>query len=53
MEFVNGNKPSTVEIHVKMSRGELENILFDMRDGCTAEDPYAATEEFMTYLKGL
>lgn len=53
MEFVNGDKPNTVEIHVKMTREELDDILSDMRSGCTATNPYAATEELTTYLKGL
>jgi hypothetical protein len=52
MEFPN-KASDTVEIHVKMSRDELADLLHDMNHDITAEDPYQATEDFMDYLKGL
>lgn len=53
MEFINGDRPKLVEIHVKMTVSELEQILADMQNDCTQRNPYVATEEFMTYLKEL
>ncbi len=41
---------TTVEVHVRMTRGELESLLSDMMSDCTHKDPYTITEEFMTYL---
>lgn len=42
-----------IEIHVKMTRTELANLVDDMEGDCTNSNPFMSTEEFLTYLKGL
>lgn len=53
MEFIGNEKPEMVEVHVKMTRTELIKVLSDIESGEACTDPYAATKDFMDYLKGL
>lgn len=48
-----GERPETVEIHVKITREELGQLYCDMRSDCTSSNPYDVTEDFMNYLKEL
>lgn len=52
MEII-GDKQGTVEVHVKLTRRELEDIISDMDSDTTRKDPYVVTEEFLSYLKRL
>lgn len=52
MEIVNPRSPE-VEIHVKMTRKELEDLVSDMDAECTNSNPYDVTEDFMNYLRRL
>ena len=52
MEIVS-KSPELVEIHVKVTRQELDQLRSDMDADCTASDPYPVTLEFYNYLSSL
>lgn len=48
-------KPENVEIHVALSRQEIEYIISDIEDGSVNDRAlsYTVTDEFMAYLRSL
>jgi hypothetical protein len=48
-------KPENVEVHVVLSRYEIECIINDIESGDVQDHDlaYAVTNEFMTYLRSL
>ncbi len=48
-------KPENVEVHVILSRGEIECIISDIKNGDVNDEDaaYLVTNEFMNYLRSL
>lgn len=48
-------KPENVEVHVALSRREIEYIIIDIMTGDVrdGDDAYPVTNEFMNYLRSL
>lgn len=48
-------KPENVEVHVALTRREIECIVSDIETGNVnnREDSYVVTDEFMAYLRSL
>lgn len=53
MEFMNRPRPAEIEIHIKISRDELEHIITDIAEGYSEESHYAPTSELLAYLRSL
>lgn len=54
MEFMNERDvEAIVEIHVKLTREELESLVYDMENGFVISNPYTVTHDFFNYLQRL
>lgn len=54
MEFLNRpHRPETAEIHVKVTRQELERLLYDVENETHLSDFYSSSQEFVNYLRSL